>query len=281
MPNSPVVLKEPEGSDDYMEVTNDKEQCLSDHYTAPVTPPAYTPSILFLGTMEHADTLLMGDEVIGTIHVRETNKFIKSSVDDIVLIPKEFEVTSDSDLECDMPTTTPLPPTNNREEDFDINSPLGEQVVDFLMENMDVAGLPRHLVKQLFNHLIKNPSLTKGMSDKPLGDDSKLRSYDVTFSNPLFETQGLPRLEDFVPKSRRCRRLRRCEQVGIFSLELVLTFPRVFWTSTCIPTDFNDRYTASLELLDLSVHNLYWFFNEIEFVVKLDFLQGYNECVIG
>ncbi|GJZ20642.1 putative reverse transcriptase domain-containing protein [Tanacetum coccineum] len=74
-----------------------------------------------------------------------------------------------------------------RKEDFDINSPLGEQVVDFLMENEDVAGLPRNLVKQLFSHLVKNLSSTKIMSDEPLGDDSKPRSYDVTFSNPLFD----------------------------------------------------------------------------------------------
>ncbi|GJT92504.1 hypothetical protein Tco_1081349 [Tanacetum coccineum] len=141
--NSPIDVKEPEGSDDYTEVTYDKEQCLSDHYTAHVTPPAYTPSIPFLATMEPTDTLLIGDEVISTIPARE--------------------------------------------EDFDINSPLGEYVVDFLMENMDVAGLPRHLVKQLFNHLIKNLSLTKGMSDEPLGDDSKPISYDVTFLNPLFD----------------------------------------------------------------------------------------------
>ncbi|GJZ82623.1 hypothetical protein Tco_0647796, partial [Tanacetum coccineum] len=72
-------------------------------------------------------------------------------------------------------------------KDFDINSPLGEQVVDFLMENKDVAGLPRHLVKQLFSQLVKNLSSTKRMSDEPLGDDSKPRSYDVTFSNPLFD----------------------------------------------------------------------------------------------
>ncbi|GJX18586.1 hypothetical protein Tco_0221263 [Tanacetum coccineum] len=63
----------------------------------------------------------------------------------------------------------------------------GEQVVDFLMENIDVAGLPRHLVKRLFSHLLKNPSLTKGMSDEPLGDDTKPRSFDATFSNPLFD----------------------------------------------------------------------------------------------
>ncbi|GKA45250.1 hypothetical protein Tco_0738046 [Tanacetum coccineum] len=187
IPNSPIVLKEPEGSNDYTEVTYDKEQCLSDHYTTPVTPPAYTPSIPFLATMEPADTLLMGDEVISTIPVREDDEFIKSSVDDLVPIPRETEVTSDSVLECDMPATTPLPPTNNGEVDFDINSPLGEQVVDFLMENVDVADLPRHMVKQLFGLLLKNPSLTKGMSDEPLGDDTKPRSFDVTFSNPLFD----------------------------------------------------------------------------------------------
>ncbi|GJS50628.1 reverse transcriptase domain-containing protein [Tanacetum coccineum] len=79
------------------------------------------------------------------------------------------------------------PTTDVREEDFDIKSPLGEYVVDFMMENEDVAGLPRDLVKRLFSHLLKNLSLTKGMSDEPLGDDSKPRSYDVTFSNPLFD----------------------------------------------------------------------------------------------
>ncbi|GKA80106.1 hypothetical protein Tco_0786702, partial [Tanacetum coccineum] len=185
--NSPIDVKEPEGSDDYTEVTYDKEQFLSDHYTAPVTPPAYTPSTRFLAIMEPADTLLIGDEVISTILAREIDEFIKSSVDDLVQILRESEVTSDNDLECDIPATTLVPTTDVREENFDINSPLGEYVVDFLMENEDVASLPRHLVKQLFSHLLKNTSLTKGMSDEPLGDDSKPRSYDVTFSNSLFD----------------------------------------------------------------------------------------------
>ncbi|GJS88662.1 hypothetical protein Tco_0771298 [Tanacetum coccineum] len=94
--------------------------------------------------------------VISTTPAREYDDFIKSSIDDLVLILRESEVTS------------------NR-----------EPVVNFLMENVDVAGLPRHLVKRLFSYLLK--SLTKGMSDEPLGDDSKPRSYDVTFSNPLFD----------------------------------------------------------------------------------------------
>ncbi|GJV47730.1 hypothetical protein Tco_1437942 [Tanacetum coccineum] len=105
-------------------------------------------------TKESSDTLLMGDEVISTTPERENYEFVKSNVDDLVPIPRESE---------------------------------GEYVVDFFMENVDVADLPRHLVKQLFSNLVKNSSLTKRMSDKPLGDDLKPRSYDVTFSNSLFE----------------------------------------------------------------------------------------------
>ncbi|GKB85316.1 hypothetical protein Tco_0957588 [Tanacetum coccineum] len=139
-------------------------------------------------TKESSDTLLMGDEVIITTLERENDEFIKSSVDDLVPILRESDVTSVcDDLECDMHVNIPLSTTDVREENFDINSTLGEHVVDFLMENVDVAGLPRHLVKKLFSHLVKNLSLTKRMSDEPLGDDSKPISYDVTFSNPLFE----------------------------------------------------------------------------------------------
>ncbi|GKF91695.1 hypothetical protein Tco_0275396 [Tanacetum coccineum] len=74
--------------------------------------------------MKPTDTLLMGDEVISTTPTREINEFIKSSVDDLVPTPRESKVTSDSNSECIMPT--PLPTTNVREEDFDINSPLGD-----------------------------------------------------------------------------------------------------------------------------------------------------------
>ncbi|GJX68313.1 hypothetical protein Tco_0304040 [Tanacetum coccineum] len=157
-----------------------------------------------LHTKEPSDTLLMRDEVISTTLERENDEFIKSSFDDLVPIPKESEVTSVcNDLECDMPVNTPLSTTNVREEDFDINSPLGEQVVNFLMENVDVAGLPRHLVKRLFSHLVKYPSLTKGMSDEPLGDDSKPRSYDSTFDEEFEDISSLdlPELTPVIDES--------------------------------------------------------------------------------
>nr|GEW69262.1 NAC domain-containing protein [Tanacetum cinerariifolium] len=148
----------------------------------------YTPPPSLLATMKPLNTLLMGDEVISTNSARENDEFIKFSVDDFVLIPRESEVTLVChDLVCDMHVNTPLPTTDVREENFDINSPLGEQVVNFLIKNVDVADLPRHMVKQLFGLLVKNLSSTNRMYDEPLGDDSKPRSYDVTFSNPLFD----------------------------------------------------------------------------------------------
>ncbi|GKB59177.1 hypothetical protein Tco_0915363 [Tanacetum coccineum] len=174
-PNPPVG--EPEGSDDYTKVPFNDEQILRQHSTAHIIPPAYIPSLPFLATMEPTDTRLIGDEVISTIPVRVIDEFIKFSVDDLVPIPKEFEVTSDSNSECDMPT--PLPTTSVREEDFDINSHLGEQVVDFLMENLDVAGLPRHLVKRLFNFTSSD--------DESLSEEDVPKETFKIYSNPLFE----------------------------------------------------------------------------------------------
>ncbi|GJR51296.1 hypothetical protein Tco_1401817 [Tanacetum coccineum] len=82
-------------------------------------------------TKEPSDTLLIGDEFINTTLARKNDEFIKFSVDDLVPILKESEVTLVyDDLECDMPVNTPFPTTDVKEEDFDINSPLGEQDFD-------------------------------------------------------------------------------------------------------------------------------------------------------
>ncbi|GJS61089.1 DNA helicase [Tanacetum coccineum] len=45
----------------------------------------------------------MGNEDLRTIPEKESDEFIKSSVEDLVLIPRESEDTSDSDKECDLP----------------------------------------------------------------------------------------------------------------------------------------------------------------------------------
>ncbi|GKD26050.1 putative ribonuclease H-like domain-containing protein [Tanacetum coccineum] len=56
-----------------------------------------------LPTMEPEDTLIMGDKNLSTIPKKELDKFIKSSVEDLVPIPSESEDTFDNDKECDLP----------------------------------------------------------------------------------------------------------------------------------------------------------------------------------
>ncbi|GKA63204.1 hypothetical protein Tco_0762810 [Tanacetum coccineum] len=156
--NSPIDVKEPEGE--------------SDVYRS--YEPLYT--------------LLMGDEVISTILKRENDEFIKSSVDDLVLIPRKSEVTSVcDDLECNMPMNTPLPTTDVREEDFDINSPIGAQVVDFLMENVNVADLPRHMDNLLFDEEFEDISSLEPPELTPVIDESTLL---VTLPLPCTDVLG-------------------------------------------------------------------------------------------
>ncbi|GKD61936.1 hypothetical protein Tco_1299445, partial [Tanacetum coccineum] len=45
----------------------------------------------------------MGDKDLSTILEKESDEFIKSSVEDHVPIPCESEDTSESDSECDLP----------------------------------------------------------------------------------------------------------------------------------------------------------------------------------
>ncbi|GKC20674.1 hypothetical protein Tco_1022824 [Tanacetum coccineum] len=120
------------GSNDFTEVPFDDEQILRHHNTALVTPPplAYTPTPPVLATIEPLDTFLTGNEVISTIPERENDEFIKSSVDDLVPIPRESELTLDSiDLECSMPIDPPLPCTDVlRDTIVDIDLLLGEHL---------------------------------------------------------------------------------------------------------------------------------------------------------
>ncbi|GKC55917.1 hypothetical protein Tco_1083515 [Tanacetum coccineum] len=72
-------------------------------------PPsnAITP---VLPTMKPEDSLSMGDEHLSTIPEKESDEFIKSSVEDLVLIPSESEDTTGNDSECDLPFCDDSPP---------------------------------------------------------------------------------------------------------------------------------------------------------------------------
>ncbi|GJW03431.1 uncharacterized mitochondrial protein-like protein [Tanacetum coccineum] len=162
--DSPVDLYYPEGSEDYTEMTLDKEQCLCDYYTAPVTPL--------------------------TILARKIDEFIKSSVDDLVPIPRESELTLDStDLECSMPIDPPLPCTDVLGDAIvDIDLLLGEHLDTLSTGDREIDFNPIRDIEELERLLADDPVPVPRVFDEPLGNsDSVPRSYDVTFSNPLFD----------------------------------------------------------------------------------------------
>ncbi|GJV72941.1 hypothetical protein Tco_1492936 [Tanacetum coccineum] len=82
--------------DDYEESTIPLHEIISQIH------PSITITTI-LPTMEPEDSLIIGDENLSTIPEKESDEFIKSSVEDLVPIPSDYEDTSDSDSECDLP----------------------------------------------------------------------------------------------------------------------------------------------------------------------------------
>ncbi|GKE12240.1 hypothetical protein Tco_1415791 [Tanacetum coccineum] len=74
---------------------------------------AITP---LLPTLEPEDSVIMGDEDLSTILEKESDEFVKSSVENLVPIPNESEDTSGSDSECDLPSCDDFSPINIPEE---------------------------------------------------------------------------------------------------------------------------------------------------------------------
>ncbi|GKD01651.1 hypothetical protein Tco_1171925, partial [Tanacetum coccineum] len=68
---------------------------------------AITPNIL---TVEPEDSLVMGDEHLSTIPEKESDKFIKSSVENLVPIPRVSEDTSGSDSKSILPSSDDFSP---------------------------------------------------------------------------------------------------------------------------------------------------------------------------
>ncbi|GKA70482.1 hypothetical protein Tco_0776621 [Tanacetum coccineum] len=187
-----IGVGEPKGSNYFTEVPFDDEQILRQYNTAHVTPPplAYTSPPPVLATMEPLDTFLIGDEVISTIPERENDEFIKSSVDDLVLILRESELILDSiDLKCSMPIDPPLPCTDVLGDTIvDIDLLLGEHLDTLSTGDREVDFNPSRDIEELECLLADDPVPVPRVFDEPLGNSDLVpRSYDVTFSNPLFD----------------------------------------------------------------------------------------------
>ncbi|GKE54194.1 hypothetical protein Tco_1489350, partial [Tanacetum coccineum] len=93
--------------------------------------PSSIAIIPILPTLEPEDSLIMGDEDLNTIPEKESDEVIKSSVD-LVPIPSEFEDTSGSDSECELPSCNDFSPINiSEEKSITFSNPLFNSNDDF------------------------------------------------------------------------------------------------------------------------------------------------------
>ncbi|GJX13729.1 hypothetical protein Tco_0205487 [Tanacetum coccineum] len=96
--------------------------------------------------MEPDNSLIMGDGNLNTIPEKESDEFIKSSVEDHVPILRESEDTSDSDKECDLPfcdnSVTFSNPLFDANDDFTSSDDESLLVEDVQEENFKTYSNP-------------------------------------------------------------------------------------------------------------------------------------------
>ncbi|GJY17946.1 hypothetical protein Tco_0389437 [Tanacetum coccineum] len=131
-----------------------------EEYSIPLKDmPQISPSIALApvsSIMEPEDSLIMGNEELSTIPEKESDEFIKSSVEDLIPIPRESEDTSGSDSESVLPSSDDFSPIFE-EKSVTFSNPLFDSNNDFTSSD------------------------DESLSDEDVPEDVKI------YSNPLFE----------------------------------------------------------------------------------------------
>ncbi|GKB08902.1 hypothetical protein Tco_0837214 [Tanacetum coccineum] len=148
-----------------------------------------------LPTMKPKDSLIMGDENLSTILEKESDEFIKSSVEDLVLIPSESEDTSDNDSECDLPFcdnpmtfSNPLFDSNNDFTSSDDESLSKEDVQE---ENFKIYSNPLFEFDDEYISSDVNPLFNEVLEDIESED-----SYVSKLDEPDFLVTPLSKLNE-------------------------------------------------------------------------------------
>ncbi|GKE37352.1 hypothetical protein Tco_1460757 [Tanacetum coccineum] len=116
-------------------------------------------SVAITPDLSIADSLIMGNEHLSTIPEKESDEVIKSSGEDLVTIPSEFEDTSESNSDCDLRSCDDFSPINVYEEkSMTFTNPLFDLNGDFTSSD-----------------------------DESLSDEDVLEDNVKIYSNPLFE----------------------------------------------------------------------------------------------
>ncbi|GJY26407.1 hypothetical protein Tco_0401133 [Tanacetum coccineum] len=122
------------------------------------------------------DSLIMGDEELSTIPEKESDEFIKSSVEDLVPIPNESEDTSESDSDCDLSLCDDFSPINVYEEkSVTFSNPLFDSNDDFTSsddESLSDEDVPED------NNIKSKDSYEPALLVTPLSDFNEDECFD-------------------------------------------------------------------------------------------------------
>ncbi|GKF86428.1 hypothetical protein Tco_0254255, partial [Tanacetum coccineum] len=145
----------------------------------------------------------MGNEELNTIPKKESNEFIKSSVEDLVPILNESEDTSENDSDYDLPSCNDFSPINVFEEKFvNFSNPFFDSNDDCTSsddESLSDEDVPKDEVKIYSNPLFEFDDEYISSDVTPLFDEvlENIKSKDSYVSNldelallatPLFDT---------------------------------------------------------------------------------------------
>ncbi|GKB96808.1 hypothetical protein Tco_0982945, partial [Tanacetum coccineum] len=146
------------------------------------TSIAITP---VLPTMEPKDSLIMGDEDLCTIPENESDKFTKSSVEDLVPITRESEDTSDN--ECDLPfSVTFSNPLFDFNDDFTSSDDESFPEKDVQEENFKIYSNPLFVFDDEYISSDVNPLFNEVLEDIENKD-----SYVSNFDEPALLVTSL------------------------------------------------------------------------------------------
>ncbi|GJU07065.1 hypothetical protein Tco_1123495 [Tanacetum coccineum] len=159
-----------------------------EEYTIAITP--------VLPTEEPDNSLSMGDEHLSTILKMESNKLIKSSVENLVPIPSEYEDSSDIESECDVLVcdnfTTFSNPLFDADDYFSSSDDelflFSSPKFDSLLEEFSGELAPIDLISSEINEADFDPKEEIRLVEKLLYDNSSPRPPEEFNSDVVIES---------------------------------------------------------------------------------------------
>nr|GEV65320.1 hypothetical protein [Tanacetum cinerariifolium] len=144
------------------------------------------------------DSLIMGDEDLSTIPKKESDEFIKSSVEDFIPILCESKDTSGSDSECDLPSCDDFYPINIHEgKSVTFSNPFSIQmmILPLVMMSHDLMRTTSSKASYLDEPVLLVTPLFDANEDEcfdPGGDVDEINAFDIPsdFKDGFYDSEG-------------------------------------------------------------------------------------------